>query len=74
MRKVLLACVVAASLAGCSWMHRDRNPESSGSTMPPAEQAQTQPSNSGTSTDAAKPNWNQCDQHPYMPGPSRKCE
>ena len=74
MRNVMLACVVAASLAGCTWMHRDRNTESSGSTTPPAAQAQSQSANSGTSTSAAKPDWNQCDEHPYMPGPSRKCK
>jgi hypothetical protein len=73
MRKVLLACVVAASLAGCSWTHRDRNTESSGSTTPPP-QAQSQRNDVGMSTGAAKPDWNKCDQHPYMPGPSRKCE
>ena len=73
MKKVMLACVVAASLVGCS-SHRERNTESSGSTTPPAAQAQSQPSNSGTSTSAAKPDWNECDQHPYTPGPSRKCK
>lgn len=72
MRKVLLACVLAASLVGCSSMHRDRNTESSGSTTPPAAQAQTQPSNSGTSTGAAKPDWSNCEDHPYTPGP-KKC-
>ena len=74
MRNVMLACVVAASLAACSWTHRDRNMESSGTTAPPTAQAQSQPSNSGTSTGATKPNWNKCDEHPYAPGPARKCE
>lgn len=73
MRKVILACVMAASLAGCSWMHRDRNTESSGSTTPPAAQAQSQPSNSeamsGTSANNANPDWSNCEDHPYTPGP-----
>jgi uncharacterized lipoprotein len=42
MRKVILACIMAASLAGCSWTHRDRNTESSGSSTPPASQAQSE--------------------------------
>jgi len=70
MRKVLLACVMAASLVACS--HRDRNTESSGMATPPAAQAQSQPANSGTSTNSAKPDWSNCEDHPYSPGP-KKC-
>ena len=77
MRNVMLACVVAASMAGCSWMHHERNTESSGSTTPPAAQAQSQPSSSdatsGTSVNNAKPDWSNCEEHPYTPGP-KKCE
>ncbi len=56
MRKVLLACVMVASLAGCSWWHRDRdrNMESSGSSTPPVSQAQSEPrSLQGTSSNGA---------------------
>lgn len=70
MRKVLLACVMAASLAGCSWTHRDRT-ESSGSTTPPAPQAQSQPQN--LQGNDVGMDWSQCDQHPYTPGP-RTCK
>lgn len=70
MRKVLLACVMAASLAGCSWMHRDRT-ESSGSTTPPA-QAQTE-QGTATSGNQAGMDWSKCDEHPYTPGP-RTCK
>src|SRR6185312_8178591 len=34
MKKILLACTVAASLAGCTWMHRDHGTEGSGSSVP----------------------------------------
>ena len=73
MRKVILACVMAASLAGCSWMHRDRNTESSGSSTPPASQAQSQ-QDTATSGNSAQMDWNKCDEHPYTPGPSRACK
>ena len=73
MRKVVLACIMAASVAGCSWMHRDRdrNMESSGSTTPPAAQAQQQ--GTATSGNAVGMDWSKCDEHPYTPGP-RTCK
>ncbi len=76
MRKVMLACVMVASLAGCSWWHRDRdrNMESSGSSTPPVSQAQSEPrSLQGTSSNGADVDWSQCEQHPYTPGP-RTCK
>jgi hypothetical protein len=70
----MLACVVAASVAGCSWMHRDRNTESSGSTTPPVSQAQSEQSPQGTAGNTAKKmDWSKCDEHPYTPGP-RDCK
>lgn len=73
MRKVLLACVAAAGLAGCSMHHdQDRNMQGSGTSTPYAPQARAGedilPSNK------AKTDWMRCDEHPYMPGPSRACE
>ena len=68
----MLACVVAASLAGCG-MDRDRNTERSGTTVAPTAQAQRE-QNPQVAPSAQKPNWNKCDEHPYMPGPARPCE
>ena len=68
MRKVLLACVMAASLAGCSWTHRDHNMESSGSTAPPAAQTQSQ-QGTATSGNSVGMDWSKCEDHPYTPGP-----
>ena len=73
MRNVVLACVVAASLAGCG-MDRDRNTERSGTTVAPTAEAQREPNAQQSVTSAPKPNWNQCDEHPYTPGPARPCE
>jgi hypothetical protein len=72
MRKVILACVMAASLAGCSWTHRDRNTESSGSSTPPASQARSERTSPAGTGDTAM-DWSQCDHHPYTPGP-RTCK
>ena len=76
MRKVILACVAAASLAGCSMGHRDRGMESSGATTSPGALGYDQPGSKqgATSGNQAGMNWNKCDEHPYLPGPSRKCE
>jgi hypothetical protein len=74
MRNVILACVMAASVAGCSWTHRDRNTESSGSTTPPPAQAQSQQQGTATSGNSAGMDWNKCDEHPYTPGPARACK
>jgi len=74
MREVMLACVMVASLVGCSSWHRDRdrNMESSGTSTPPASQAQSEPRRlQGTSSNDA--DWSQCEQHPYTPGP-RTCK
>ena len=75
MRKVLLACVVAASLAGCSMGHRDRGMESSGATTPPGALGFDQPGRAqGTPAgNTEKMDWSNCEQHPYTPGP-KKCE
>jgi hypothetical protein len=75
MRKVMLACVMVASLAACSWHRdRDRNMESSGASTPPAPHAQYEPrSSQGTAGNPARMDWSKCDEHPYTPGP-RDCK
>ena len=77
MKKVILACVVAASLAGCSWTHHRNNAtEGSGSSTPPAQQQsqyQPPPQNMQPAPSAPKTNWNDCAEHPYSPSP-RHCD
>jgi hypothetical protein len=73
MRKVMLACVMAASLAACSWHHERDRDVGSGSSTPPVAQTQGEPRGmTGTSRGAAT-DWSKCDQHPYTPGP-RDCK
>jgi hypothetical protein len=83
MNKTLLACIVAASLAGCSWMHRDHGTEGSGSSVPPSyQQSQATPPTSGAATQStqyapmpsAQPqDWSDCGSHPYNPS-ARTCK
>jgi hypothetical protein len=77
MKKILLACAVAASLAGCTWMHRDHGTEGSGSSVPPSyQQSQTTTPRSGADQQnaqsrampSAQPqDWSDCTTHPYNP-------
>lgn len=76
MKKALLACIVAASLAGCSWMHRDRGTEGSGSSTPTYQQSQATPPASSTAQQnrqyapmpsAPHQDWSDCTSHPYNP-------
>ncbi len=74
MKKMILACALAAVLAGCSWGHHDRGYENSGSSTPPAQAqsntADTQSQSGQTAPSSQdKMNWSDCEQHPYTPGP-----
>jgi len=77
MNRMLLACMVAASLAGCAW-HRDRGTEGSGASVPPTtyQQSRSAPPASGTAQQnaqyapmpsAARQDWSDCTSHPYNP-------
>ncbi len=76
MRKIVLACAMAASLAGCSSWHHERGYESSGTTAPPTQLQNSSPAASGATQNPSSQNktdWGDCEQHPYTPGP-KACE
>jgi len=57
MKHALLACMIIASLAGCSWWDRHRSTEGSGGSSPPAAQSPS-------------PDSSNCAEPPYAPGPA----
>lgn len=71
MKKILLACVLAASLGGCSWWDRDhgRDNYSGATTPPPQSQSNTAAPQSQSAPSAQSEDWSKCDEHPYTPGP-----